>query len=299
MVIAIAPSIEHVAVSEGTFNKMVERGIPKRLCHLVWNGIDFGRATSVATSRAQVRSELSLGPEQKCFLLFGHDPERKGVDLALKAMAEIVREHPDVVLVIIGQEKMRRYVRAILGDSNPAWLRLADARETVADYYNAADFFLSPSRVEGLPYAVLEALANRLPVAAADIPGMEWARELDAVRLCLPSYVPSLTAQIRQLLLEPAEARLAAALRACEYVRDHHSTNTWARQMLTLYSSLVGCAAKVLDKVEAPERLALSDRLTVVTPEPPGLGGILKAHSEVAGIRSTEVISAKPPASTA
>src|SRR6266850_1278619 len=147
----LSRSIEHVAVSQGTLQRMVDRGIPRRLCHLVWNGVDFERATSSAVSRAQVRSELAIGPDQKCLLLFGHDPERKGVDLALKATGEIVSEHPDVVLVIIGQEKMRRYVHARIGESKPSWLRLADARETVADYFNAADFFLSPSRVEGLP----------------------------------------------------------------------------------------------------------------------------------------------------
>jgi glycosyltransferase involved in cell wall biosynthesis len=235
----LSRSIHHIAVSEGVLQSMLARGIPKHLCRLVFNGINFERATSVETPRAQVRSLLSIAPEQRCFLLFGHDPERKGVDLALEAAAELSRSHPELVLLAIGQEKMRHYIHTRLGDSEPAWLRLAEPRETVADYYGAADFFLSPSRAEGLPYAVLEALANRLPVISSDIPGLEWARELEAVRLCLSGDASSLAGQMEKLLNETDETRANAALRARDYVRERHSTESWAREMMHVYSAVL------------------------------------------------------------
>jgi glycosyltransferase involved in cell wall biosynthesis len=235
----LSRSIYHIAVSEGVLQSMWARGIPRDLCRLVFNGINFDRATLVETPRAQMRSLLSIAPEQRCFLLFGHDPERKGVDLALKAGAELSREHPGLVLLAIGQEKMRRYIQAQLGDSKPAWLRLAEPREAVADYYNAADFFLSPSRAEGLPYAVLEALANRLPVISSDIPGLEWARRLEAVRLCASDDAASLAGQMKKLLHEGDETRATAALGARDYVRARHSTESWAREMTRVYSALL------------------------------------------------------------
>ncbi|PWU14790.1 MAG: hypothetical protein C5B50_16510 [Verrucomicrobia bacterium] len=239
----LSRSIHHVAVSEGILKAMLARGVPANLCRLVLNGINLQRATAPANPRAQVRSDLALGEQQTAFLLFGHDPERKGVDLALKAAAGVFNEFPDIALVIVGQEKMRRYVRERLGNAQPAWLRLAEPREAVADYYNAVEFFLSPSRSEGLPFAVLEALANRLPVISSDIPGMEWARGLEAVRLCPSGDAASLARQMRQLLVEPAEALEAPALRARDYVREHHSTEVWAREMLRVYSSLINDSA--------------------------------------------------------
>lgn len=233
-------SIHHVAVSQGTLETMLEKGIPKHLCHLVCNSINFERSTSPVVSRAQMRSTLAIAPEQKCLLQFGHDPERKGVDLALKAFGKLFASHPEVVLVIVGEERLRRYVRATLGQSRPAWLRLVEPRETVADYYGAADFFLSPSRSEGLPYAVLEALANRLPVIASDIPGLEWARGLEAVRLCLPGSEDSLSRHLSEALRQEAATREAATAHACDYIRARHSSVSWAREMLQIYSSLLG-----------------------------------------------------------
>jgi glycosyltransferase involved in cell wall biosynthesis len=235
----LSRSVHHVAVSEGTLQLMLARGIPKHLCRVVCNSINLERATSATSPRAQVRSELGIAAEQKCFLLFGHDPERKGVDLALKAAAKLAAEKCDFKLVIVGQDKMRRYVEACLGGPAPAWLRLVEARETVADYYQAFDFFLSPSRAEGLPFAVLEALANQLPVISSDIPGLEWARGLDAVRLCPPGEAGSVAAQMKRLLVENSEDRTAAALRARNYVRERHSSQNWAREMLGVYLSVM------------------------------------------------------------
>ncbi len=235
----LARSIHHVAVSEGILEGMLARGIPGSRCRLVPNSISIERATTAANSRQEVRSALGITAGQKCFLLFGHDPLRKGVDLALKAAAALHREHPDLVLIMVGQERMRGYIREFLEGSEPAWLRIVEPREAVADYYSAADFFLSPSRAEGLPYAVLEALANRLPVAASDIAGLEWARSLEAVRLFPSGDAASLADRMKHLLHEQPEDRKASAAQAYDYIREHHSTEVWAREMVSIYSTLI------------------------------------------------------------
>lgn len=235
----LARSIHHVAVSEGILEGMLARGIPGSRCRLVPNSISIERVTTAANSREQTRSALGIRAGQKCFLLFGHDPLRKGVDLALKAAAALHREHSDVVLIMVGQERMRSYIREFLEGSEPPWLRIVEPREAVADYYQAADFFLSPSRAEGLPYAVLEALANRLPVVASDIAGLEWARSLEAVRLFPSGEALALADRMKQLLREQPEDWKASATQAYNYIREHHSTEVWAREMVRIYSTLL------------------------------------------------------------
>jgi GalNAc-alpha-(1->4)-GalNAc-alpha-(1->3)-diNAcBac-PP-undecaprenol alpha-1,4-N-acetyl-D-galactosaminyltransferase len=96
------------------------------------------------------------------------DP-RKGFDLLLRAFHQIRDRYPDWQLTILGEGT----TRAELEDLR-AQLQLTDcvhipgAVKNVSDYLYQADLFVLPSRVEGFPMALCEAMACGLPVLAAD-----------------------------------------------------------------------------------------------------------------------------------
>lgn len=97
---------------------------------------------------------------------------QKGYDLLLAAMHGAVNEAPGLRLTLVGDGEERGELEALvrrlgLGDS----VAFAGHRENPYPFMAYADLFVSSSRFEGSPNAVLEALACGTPVLAFDCPG--------------------------------------------------------------------------------------------------------------------------------
>jgi glycosyltransferase involved in cell wall biosynthesis len=113
--------------------------------------------------------------------------ETKGIDIFLEAWAEIKSQFPSYALRFYGA-----------GDDLPKFRKLAselgldvDFRDATREPWEAMkDFacFVVPSRIEGLPVAILEALAMNIPVVASDLPGMVEFNQLSEAR-GFPSFV--------------------------------------------------------------------------------------------------------------
>lgn len=94
---------------------------------------------------------------------------QKGFDLLLQAFNKIQAKHPDWQITILGEGPMRSELEALR-----AQLKLTDRVHlpglvtNVPEYLNQADLFVMPSRFEGFPMALCEAMAVGLPVLAAD-----------------------------------------------------------------------------------------------------------------------------------
>jgi glycosyltransferase involved in cell wall biosynthesis len=150
---------------------------------VILTGVDLERFRPVATAaeKRQLRQKLGL-PEDKPVLLFvGGATARKGVDFLLDAWVELIRKHQhDAVLVFVGGDANRPgvadqdraeyrsfaecFTRRVKEVSKTGDVRALDHLPNVEDFYRAADVFAFCSHQEGLPNAVLEAMASGLPV---------------------------------------------------------------------------------------------------------------------------------------
>jgi GalNAc-alpha-(1->4)-GalNAc-alpha-(1->3)-diNAcBac-PP-undecaprenol alpha-1,4-N-acetyl-D-galactosaminyltransferase len=140
------------------------------------------------------------------------DP-RKGFDLLLRAFDRIHDRHPDWQLTILGEGE----IRAELEDLR-SQLQLTDrvhlpgAVQNVPDYLHQADLFVMPSRVEGFPMALCEAMATGLPVLAADC--LSGPRDIieDGVNglLVATENVEALAAGLDALMSDPAKRQQLA-----------------------------------------------------------------------------------------
>jgi glycosyltransferase involved in cell wall biosynthesis len=120
----------------------------------------------------------------------------------IDAVAAAVREGADLELVLAGEGKYRpEFERraATLGlGARARFLGQVPYGAGVREVLDRADLFVLPSRSEGLPRAIIEAMARGLPCIGSTVSGIPEL--LPAEDLVPPDDVPALTAKIREVL---------------------------------------------------------------------------------------------------
>ena len=129
--------------------------------HLVLQGVYKGQ---------RIRKELGIPLNAKVILSVGEVNKNKNHKVGIEALAKL--NDPDVYYVICGRGPLmdaHKELAQSLGVGDR--VILTGYRTDVADFYKMADVFLFPSFREGLPVAVMEAMASGLPVVATRIRG--------------------------------------------------------------------------------------------------------------------------------
>jgi glycosyltransferase involved in cell wall biosynthesis len=167
--------------------------------------------------------------------------EIKGLDVLLEAMGIVRRRRPDVTATVLGGPQLGYAHHADELERLRAKLHL-DGIVTFAGHVEqphevlaTAAVYVQPSRWEGVPIAVLEAMALGLPVVATRVGGLAEVVDHNVTGLLVPpSDADALAAAILQLLDDPALAdRLGHAGQA--RARTHHSVDASVTRLVEVY----------------------------------------------------------------
>ncbi|MBI4776231.1 MAG: glycosyltransferase [Deltaproteobacteria bacterium] len=142
-------------------------GLPP--AHVIPNGIDVQAFRP--GDRHDARKKLGLPVEATYLLFVGGLIPVKGIDLLQQALSPLLRERPDLRLIMAGDGPLRSEVETWAGRTAPGRVHLLGgvAHESMPTVYRAANVFILPSRNEGLPNALLEAMASGLPCVASPV----------------------------------------------------------------------------------------------------------------------------------
>jgi glycosyltransferase involved in cell wall biosynthesis len=183
------------------------------------NAIDLARFRPAAPEeRRAARGRLGLPEDARVLMHLGRDWHGKGGDLYAEAVGRLAQRRDDVVAVTVG------------APAEVAGLRRLDQTPRVEDLYAAADVFVSPSRAEGMPFAVAEALACGTPVVASDIPGQRYVCESHGGCRLVPLDADPLADAIGAMLDEGAD--MAGAR---DWLERNMDVDAWARRLFERY----------------------------------------------------------------
>jgi glycosyltransferase involved in cell wall biosynthesis len=157
-----------VAITEEIEESLKQIGIPAKKLVKIANGItldDF----SQSYNKEQVKAEIGWPGETTLVTFVGRLVPAKGVDWLFEVWQHVARQHRQARLLIVGDGPERTALEVKVQD-----LGIKDAvafvgRQTdVFKFLAASDVFVLPSRQEGTSNALLEAMAQSLPVVVAD-----------------------------------------------------------------------------------------------------------------------------------
>ena len=235
---------EVICVSKDLEARCLASGVAPERCWHVPNAIDtqeYRRGRPAA--QAEARGELGVPPHRLVLGAVGRLSPEKAFDTLIGSVAELVSRGHDLELWIVGEGPERsRLESCIAASSAPDRVKLLGYRGNTIPYYEAMDLYALSSTREGLPNALLEAMAFGIPAVATRIAG-----------------VPGLVEDgVGGLLIEPgSEAALTGALETLLGDRDlRHRLGQGAREKIEATHSF----ARRMDAIRAIYDHTLSDR---------------------------------------
>lgn len=131
-------------------------------------GIDLNKFSAFNACKQQKRDELFIPSNMVWILSVGELIKRKNHETLIRAVAEI----DNVYLTIAGRGELQTYLQNLIDELNISdRVKLLGFRSDVSELCSAADVFVFPSFHEGLPVALMEAMACGLPIACSRIRG--------------------------------------------------------------------------------------------------------------------------------
>lgn len=189
---------------------------PERIV-TVLNGVDPGECAPQAGDRERVRKALGLTDKEFLVGTIGRMHPQKDPEALIEAVSSLLSGHPELRAILIGDGPLQTPLGAKLmhaGLSDKIWL--VGAKPQAREWLAAMDLFVLPSRYEGLPNVVLEAMGAGLPVVATAVDGtVEVVEDRKNGLLVAPGKPQELASAIQTLVEDPGLRRkLADAGRA-------------------------------------------------------------------------------------
>lgn len=208
----------------------------------------LGRTTR--ERRATTRQLLGIGIDAPLLASVGRQEFAKGQRLLLEAVAPLLLDYPNLVVVVAGRkgnasgELEALHDRFGFGDR----VRFLGHRDDVADIVAAADIFVFPSLYEGIGGSLIEAMALERPIVTTDVPSIVEVVERDRNALVVPrGDSAALTSAVRTLL-DDRDLRARFGARGRDIFLDRFSLDRSVDGMIGLYQRVIGSRGPLVHK---------------------------------------------------
>jgi len=217
----------------GKFLVDVERLPPDRVT-VIANGINLRRFDAV--DRTALRRELGVGENTVLMGVVGRLHPQKGHADLMVALEALNRTHPDFVCVLAGSGDLKDTIEA---DAKARGLegkvRLLGQRKDIPNVLAGLDLFVMPSLWEGLPMAMLEAMALATPVLATSVGSIPSVIDSGEDGMLVPPGDPAALTTALQRLMADGDWRRQLGRKGRDTVVAHFNAANTASAYERLY----------------------------------------------------------------
>ncbi|MCP4189856.1 MAG: glycosyltransferase family 4 protein [Planctomycetaceae bacterium] len=244
-----------VGLSTALTESCREFGLPPKAIARIPNGVALEKfQPSQADERDRLCESLFLSSEKRYIVFVGSAIYRKGIDVVVEAFVELASERQDIDLLIVGPcdfrdrtrhaferhelvMELKSHLLARQLSNRVYWVGEVD---NVIDYLRISEVFFFPTRREGLPNVVAEAMAAELPVVASHLQGVTTDLVESGIhgRLIHGHHPQPYVHALRELFRDD-EKRSLMGLAAAQRAKREFDLTRIARQYEELYNGLL------------------------------------------------------------
>lgn len=216
-------------------------GVSPRKVYTVYNGVDVQAFAPNPEAREAVRRQYCVVPEDRLIVFLSHVTRQKGLHVLIKSLPDVLAQRGGVKLLVAGGgeylDEARRLVEAMRLQQSVMFGGHVP-HERTAGHLNAADLFVLPTvRQEGMPFALLEAMACLKPVVASRIGGIPSVVQHGVNGLLVsPGNAADLTRAVLRLL-DDEELAERIARKARETVVRNYSIDSMVDGTLRVFDA--------------------------------------------------------------
>jgi glycosyltransferase involved in cell wall biosynthesis len=225
-----------VAVSDSVRRRLETKGVPSSRITVIPNAVEIG-AGDPPQADGRWRGSLGIPEGMPVLSVIGRLSPEKGQDVFLEACRLAAQKDCKFVGVLVGEGPWEDELRArakTLGLE--LRVRFAGHCQDVAPVYAASDVIVIPSRSEGLPNVLLEAMASGKPVVATRVGGIPEVLSDGVNGWLVPPEDPVRLGDAMAALLADTQLRHVLGDRACLDAR-RFSPQARAERILAVYAS--------------------------------------------------------------
>ncbi len=224
-----------VSVSQSVANELEDYGIPEEQIHVLGNGAD----TEIFFPKGKALRD----DHTPYFFTAGRLALRKGLEDLISAAVIIHKEAPDIQFWIAGEGPLRNHLLKLIYESgleqSIILLGHIHDRNEMADLYRNAIAYIHPAHYEGLPTALLEAMACGTPPLATAVSGALDIIETGKNGYLVPTHNPSAMAKAALYLLREPEHRKNLGMAASQTINNRFSWEQISQAYLKEYEILI------------------------------------------------------------
>lgn len=201
-------------------------------------GIDLDKFQKKEPTRQEIRNKLGI-PERKIILMsVGELTKRKNHMAVIEALACL--EEYDILYVVCGDGPMKARLRARAEELGVRErVKLLGFRKDIAELHKMADIFVFPSLQEGLPVALMEAMASGLSIVATRIRGNEDLIQNNRGGYLVKAQDSKQLAEAISKMIKNPEQRDKMEKRNLEIIK-HYGQDAVLQKMKEFFNEIVG-----------------------------------------------------------